>query len=1239
MGSSWFNNKNKFVYKNSSKLLNVFVLIIACLPLVFIENTKAAQILELTPSQDAFVSSSTSSGNRRMLFVGKYTDNTICSPTEGCPPIYQNSSSVLKFDLRLPSNTLPTSATLKLYHYGSNADLNLTVSRITSPWNEAVAFPGPTFEGNYGTAVIANFHTQDPGLIREETINISPTLISQLLSNNNGLIIRPTNNLNDPGAVFCSKESDSFCLPKYNPKLIISYIQNNAPNTPVLQSPENLAIISGNCDSSIDPPTGTCSDQITTTFNLNGIGDNDPSPGDLEKSYIDFFQNGTMVMTSEPIIGAGSVSWTGAFTDGVYQWKSRSIDKAGIFGQYSEERAVTFDSSPPETPFTNNLSSSIDITSGQISISAGKSTDNLSPEASISYSMQSSTDPLFSTILNSINGQEWQLENPVFNVQSSILIPGESYYFRIKSRDSANNTSSWSNVVSTTITDATTLQIPIIDKTGWDANDGVLADGLKPEKSRLTPFHVIKSKSLTITGKSEKEHKVEIFVNDKSVGIFEPKCDDSTSNSCNFSYTFTFPDKGENNISGVPVNSYTFQVRAINVNGKTSPFSAKVVIYHDAIAPRIPDVNLTANNTSLITNPLTKENKFILDTKTERFSDIKYSLIDPTGKVKESRLWKTPINGSSRLLSNINFDGTYIINIQSIDAAGNASQVKTLKFTRDTTPPAKPIVEPFICGNNICLKISGEPGTQIFANSVNKGFLSSQQQVLNEVENWNYGNEYKFTVQLKDTAQNLSEVTIKTILTPEIVRGLGDLNGSSKTSPYNYSYEVYRDINEKKSPTSFELTINRNTQEYTFTNYRVPNPVLTYTFSTFDNKVEIYGIDIPKHFTLSGHIYVDNSTYNEARKLCSIGFYLSTNDAKCIENKMGIPSLSAWRTNNQKVCGWKAFLVETNCLREKEQEWRVKEDKGIKTIDVQNVMVSIFKENGQFIDSFWNDNPDWKFKFITPLSDKLRVGDMVKAKTSLFGEFDVEGVTINYSGENKEDARRNTGLQSIFSNTISIDKPEYQNLNGQAAKILNVPYFNQSLEPTPVTYPDGGWKMCGAASVVMSAGYFDKLDYKDDDHSLKKYMYDDIFHGIKQNCSDYNTTTKKSSLYTGAFAVTSQSTCNYSYVSGMTSYLQNNMGLKTKMLGNNLSDINIIKKSIDRGNPVIFAYGDSSDSDFGHIALIVGYTDDKILVNDTYTNTERFGRGWRGYYDGKLAEYSLISKKFPRTYFIEVSNI
>jgi Bacterial Ig-like domain len=687
-------NTSKTVLTKSLALLLVPLVLVITLP-----DARAAQSAIILPDQDAFVSSTATTGNRRMLFIGTFTDTTVCTPNEGCPPVYQDSRALLKFQMTLPANTLPVSAELKFFHYASNADINITVSRITQPWTETTAvFPGPSYEGSYGSKTITSFNTTNPAQIKEESISLKPELITQLIQNNNGFLLRPTIGQDQPGIALCSKDSDSFCQPHHAPQLVIQYIQNNAPNVPVPVSPLQGATIGGNCDESVEPQAGICRDLVPATFTLGNLGDMDPVPGDLDKTVIDFFQNNVKIRSSDPIPGPGSASWTGSFPDGSYQWKARSVDKAGIWSNYSIEQSIQFDSTPPEVPLMSALPQTVNSTETTIQINGSKTTDSGSTLNRISYQLSFSDDVSFQT---GVNVTAWQLDNPVFQQSTSMLKIGQPYYFRMKARDSAGNISNWSDTEATTIIDTGTIGIPTIDTNGWGIADGVLADGLKPERSRLTAGYVLRSATLTISGTAETDRDVELFINNTATAKVTPAC---TVSVCSYSYTLQMTDNGANNSTGIPLNSYAIQVRAITKTGRTSPLSPKEIVYHDTQAPSQPDVNITASNISLIENPLTRETQITVDTRSERYSDIQYYLTAPNGRITETRIWRTPYNKSSRLVSQMRLDGEYTITIKVTDAAGNTSKPKVLKINRDTTAPSKPIVEPYICSNNVCVK-------------------------------------------------------------------------------------------------------------------------------------------------------------------------------------------------------------------------------------------------------------------------------------------------------------------------------------------------------------------------------------------------------------------------------------------------------------------------------------------------------------------------------------------------------
>jgi hypothetical protein len=206
-------------------------------------------------------------------------------------------------------------------------------------------------------------------------------------------------------------------------------------------------------------------------------------------------------------------------------------------------------------------------------------------------------------------------------------------------------------------------------------------------------------------------------------------------------------------------------------------------------------------------------------------------------------------------------------------------------------------------------------------------------------------------------------------------------------------------------------------------------------------------------------------------------------------------------------------------------------------------------------------------------------------------------IANNNSQYEQELGRRNTDSSFTGGSTLS---PEL------IGKVLNVPYFNQYLETDGSNYPAGGWKMCGAASSVMIAGFYGKIPFSSES-DLKRYMYEDRNQGLPRYCNEYG----------GAFGVTSSGTgCSYNTSQGMIEYLgRYNLGVAYLPVS-----IQAIKQSIDNDRPIIF----STSSPYGHLAVIKGYTNDgRLIMNDPFKNAQDGVTNFNYSTNGKDAVYSL----------------
>ena len=205
-------------------------------------------------------------------------------------------------------------------------------------------------------------------------------------------------------------------------------------------------------------------------------------------------------------------------------------------------------------------------------------------------------------------------------------------------------------------------------------------------------------------------------------------------------------------------------------------------------------------------------------------------------------------------------------------------------------------------------------------------------------------------------------------------------------------------------------------------------------------------------------------------------------------------------------------------------------------------------------------------------------------------------------GQNNSQYEQELSRQNMDSNYNSVSTLT----SGLIGKVLNVPYFNQYLETDGSNYPAGGWKMCGAASSVMIAGFYGKIPFSSES-DLKKYMYEDKSQGLPRYCSDYG----------GAFGVTSSGTgCSYNTSQGMIEYLRK-YRLEVSYLP---VTFEAIKNSIDQDKPIIL----STSSPYGHLAVIKGYTNDgRLIMNDPFKNTQDGMVNFNYSTNGRDALYSL----------------
>jgi hypothetical protein len=384
-------------------------------------------------------------------------------------------------------------------------------------------------------------------------------------------------------------------------------------------------------------------------------------------------------------------------------------------------------------------------------------------------------------------------------------------------------------------------------------------------------------------------------------------------------------------------------------------------------------------------------------------------------------------------------------------------------------------------------------------------------------------------------------------------------------------------------------------------------PIINSISANSQGKIIINGNNIANNGSIKSTVNITYSSYYEALKNCNTNefqVFINTNSRTCIQNELGIKSFWDWRNKHIANCGYSIPVYTQYCLASIYTNFR-----NTNTINIESkINQATLEAYNQYNLKIAIDNVQlFQDKFNTIISKT----DAIKIRFKL-------GISISHSllPRTIQIYPIDTQFSKVYSTPIN------------TLKILPLAYFNQYLEPNMSYYPKDGWQMCGAASAVIASSGFNKLTYvKEDDHNLKKLMYSDSLidkNGIK--CG-FNKG--------GAFSLTNIN-CNTNSGAGVQRYLSY-YGLKSNYISK--IDYDLIKVAINNGHPIVFGYGDRDDRKFGHIAIIVGYTkDNNVIVHDTYTNTQKLGRGWKSYLSGKNSEYNIFNPKWPIGFLLEVFN-
>jgi len=396
-------------------------------------------------SYDTFVSPSTrwsGNGRRRAMFIGTYTDYTVSGW-----PVFRTSRALINFgNLNIPNGAIVESATLQVWHYGTNSNNQaLYVSGITSDWNESTVWPGPSHSGNFGSQQFPYYNSNYTAQIRE--INLNTSVVDYLRSRNRGLMIRNYDE-NARGCVICSRNIPSGpCKAGMEPKVVIRYKINKAPNSPNLDYPNdgwelgaNESYSSVNCDKS---GKGKGCD---ITFRAQTEDPDNSFP--LETTVEVRRSEGGDRNFSNSQNGEGWFERQRHLNDGHWTWRARTKDSYNDWSNWSVNKQFIVDTTAPSKP---KMKSEPEYSPGdQNTVYSTVSKDGII--GGVRYNFQVSENSNFSSIKESSG---W-VEKREFTFGS--LEDEKIYYYRVRARDRLGNTTGWGKGTNS-IQDATNPEI------------------------------------------------------------------------------------------------------------------------------------------------------------------------------------------------------------------------------------------------------------------------------------------------------------------------------------------------------------------------------------------------------------------------------------------------------------------------------------------------------------------------------------------------------------------------------------------------------------------------------------------------------------------------------------------------------------------------------------------------------------------------------------------------------------
>ena len=371
--------------------------------------------------------------------------------------------------------------------------------------------------------------------------------------------------------------------------------------------------------------------------------------------------------SSTGLLDGATGSWTATgLADGVYYWRASATDAAGNHAspQWTSTRTFTLDTSPPAAPTTTG--SLVDaVRLNQPPTLTAIYNDPSGGTGSLEFEL-CATSSCTSPILTNTGTTGSLAAGATGNWKPAFLFDG-LYFWRVRSVDSAGNTSAWSSVLSFSV-DATPPEAPVLSG----------ANGMRvPSAPALTA---------RVSDPTDPGDEARIFVE---------ICSDATCTTILANgYSGTVPVGTLAGWQAPDLGSGTYYWRALaeDVVGNRSEWSAARTFVVDTVPPDVP-LQGGVSDAALVSRPRlsgTFSDVDPGDSGTLEFqvcTDADCTTVVAHGSSAPVAAGQT---GSWTAVDALD-DGVYFWRVRAVDAAGNPSAwSSTRSFTLDQTPPGRP---------------------------------------------------------------------------------------------------------------------------------------------------------------------------------------------------------------------------------------------------------------------------------------------------------------------------------------------------------------------------------------------------------------------------------------------------------------------------------------------------------------------------------------------------------------------